>query len=130
MISAMWAGNLGAVRCVVFDVTPLPKTGKSRFNGRIWAEDQGFTIVRFNGMFQSSEQPGHRLQLHFDSWRMNLQPGLWLPAAIDSQESELKTASGSAIRFKAQTRLWGYDLANLNRPLDFNQTAQSIGVAR
>ena len=44
---------LGAVRCVVFDVTPLPKTGKSRFNGRIWAEDQGFTIVRFNGMFES-----------------------------------------------------------------------------
>ena len=54
---------------------------------------------------------------------MNLQPGLWLPAAIYSQESELRTESGSAIRFKAQTRLWGYDLTNLNRPVDFNQAA-------
>ena len=31
---------LGEVRCVVFDVTPLPKSGKGRFKGRIWAEDQ------------------------------------------------------------------------------------------
>jgi hypothetical protein len=112
---------LGAVRCVVFDVTPLPKTGKNRFNGRIWAEDQGFTIVRFNGMFQSGDNEGIGFNLHFDSWRMNLQPDVWLPAAIYSQESELKTASGSAIRFKAQTRLWGYNLASLNRPVDFNQ---------
>ncbi|HTZ99043.1 MAG TPA: hypothetical protein VMB02_01855 [Candidatus Aquilonibacter sp.] len=112
---------LGEVRCVVFDVTPLPKSGKGRFDGRIWAEDQGFTIVRFNGMFQSSDNEGVGFNLHFDSWRMNLQPDLWLPAAIYSQESELKTASGSAIRFKAQTRLWGYDLAVLNRPVDFNQ---------
>ena len=112
---------LGEVRCVVFDVTPLPKSGKGRFDGRIWAEDQGFTIVRFNGMFQSSDNEGVGFNLHFDSWRMNLQPDLWLPAAIYSQESELKTASGSAIRFKAQTRLWGYNLATLNRPVDFNQ---------
>jgi hypothetical protein len=112
---------LGEVRCAVFDVTPLPKSGKGRFDGRIWAEDRGFTIVRFNGMFESSGNEGVGFNLHFDSWRMNLQPGLWLPAAIYSQESELKTASGSAIRFKAQTRLWGYNLTNLNRPVDFNQ---------
>ncbi len=65
---------LGEVRCVVFDVTPLPKSGKGRFNGRIWAEDQGFTIVRFNGMFQSTDNEGIGFNLHFDSWRMNLQP--------------------------------------------------------
>ncbi|MGA9936809.1 MAG: hypothetical protein WBP92_01095 [Candidatus Acidiferrales bacterium] len=114
---------LGEVRCAVFDVTPLPKSGRGRFDGRIWAEDQGFTIVRFNGMFQSADNEGIGFNLHFDSWRMNLQPGLWLPAAIYSQESELRTESGSAIRFKAQTRLWGYDLTNLNRPVDFNQAA-------
>ncbi|HTW23848.1 MAG TPA: hypothetical protein VMD78_09620 [Candidatus Baltobacteraceae bacterium] len=114
---------LGEVRCAVFDVTPLPKSGKGRFDGRIWAEDQGFTIVRFNGMFQSEANEGIGFNLHFDSWRMNMQPGLWLPAAIYSQESELRTASGSAIRFKAQTRLWGYDLMAQNRPVDFNQTA-------
>ena len=118
---------LGEVRCAVFDVTPLPKSGKGRFDGRIWAEDQGFTIVRFNGMFQSSDNEGVGFNLHFDSWRMNLQPGLWLPAAVYSQESELKTASGSAIRFKAQTRLWGYDLTAQNRPVDFNQPTTESG---
>ena len=42
---------LGEVRCLVFDLTPLPKSGNGRFKGRIWVEDQGFTIVRFNGVY-------------------------------------------------------------------------------
>jgi len=101
---------LGEVRCVVFDVTPLPKTGKRRFSGRIWAEDQGFSIVRFNGTYVSGEE-GTGYNVHFDSWRLNLQPDLWLPAFVYSQESELKN-SASNIRFKAQTRLWGYALTS------------------
>ena len=112
---------LGEVRCLVFDVTPLPKSGKDRFNGRIWAEDQGFAIIRFNGMFGSSEEEKKGFNLHFDSWRMNLQPDLWLPAMIYSQESELKDNAQSSIHFRAQTRLWGYSLSNANRPADFNQ---------
>ena len=113
---------LGEVRCVVFDVMPLPKSGKGRFNGRIWAEDQGFTIVRFNGSFESSESEGkHNLQ--FDSWRMNLQPDLWLPALIYSQESRNKNRSDSSISSRAQTRLWGYSLANPDHSADFNQVA-------
>jgi len=117
---------LGEVRCVVFDLTPLPKSGKGRFNGRIWAEDQDFTIVRFNGMFGSTNSEDLGFNLHFDSWRMNLQPGVWLPAFIYSQESDLKSSNGSAIRFKAQTRLWGYDLASVNGPVDFNQAAAPV----
>lgn len=112
---------LGEVRCLVFDVTPLPKSGKGRFNGRIWAEDQRFAIVRFNGVFQSSDGESKGFNLHFDSWRMNLQPDLWLPAMIYSQESEIKNSSDSPIRSRAQTRLWGYSLTNLNHPADFNQ---------
>ena len=114
---------LGEVRCLVFDVTPLPKSGKSRFIGRIWAEDQGFTIVRFNGMYTSGgEMSGYNV--HFDSWRLNLQPDLWLPAFVFSQESDLKNSSGNGVRFKAQTRLWGYDLAALNR--EFEQSHQTL----
>ena len=37
---------LGDVRCVVFDVTPAKAAGKGLFEGRIWAEDQDFNIVR------------------------------------------------------------------------------------
>jgi hypothetical protein len=112
---------LGEVRCAVFDLTPLPKSGKGRFYGRIWAEDQGFAIVRFNGMYASSGSEGTGYNLHFDSWRLNLQPNLWLPAMVYSQESELKNSTGSGIRFRAQTRLWGYNLASFNRPAEFNQ---------
>ena len=43
---------LGEVRCVVFDVDPLPGAGKGRFAGRIWVEDQDYHIVRFNGAIQ------------------------------------------------------------------------------
>jgi hypothetical protein len=114
---------LGEVRCAIFEVVPLPKAGKNSFYGRVWAEDQGFTIVRFNGMFTSSGTEGTGNNLHFDSWRLNLQPHLWLPAFVYSQESELKSSSAASIRFKAQTRLWGYNLASLNRPMDFNQGA-------
>jgi hypothetical protein len=111
---------LGSVRCLVFDLTPLPKSGRGRFKGRIWAEDRGFTIVRFNGGYTpTSGINGY--QLHFDSWRLNVQPGLWLPAYVYSQESDLKSLWGNHIRFKAQTRLWGYDLKNANREQEFSQ---------
>ena len=111
---------LGEVRCLVFDLTPLPKSGKGRFKGRIWAEDQGFTIVRFNGIYTPLSGL-NGFNLHFDSWRTNLQPGLWLPAFIFSQESNLKDFLGNRVRFKSQTRLWGYDLKNVGREEEFSQ---------
>src|ERR1700677_507961 len=111
---------LGEVRCVVFDVTPLPKSGKGRFKGRIWAEDQNFTIVRFNGVY-TPVAGINSFNLHFDSWRLNVQPGLWLPSYIYSQESDLKDFLGGDIRFKAQTRLWGYNLKNVGRQEEFTE---------
>ncbi|HJZ52387.1 MAG TPA: hypothetical protein VJ228_09335, partial [Candidatus Acidoferrales bacterium] len=59
--------------------------------------------------------------LHFDSWRLNVQPGLWLPAYIYSQESDLKDFLGGDIRFKSQTRLWGYNLKNVGRQEEFTE---------
>src|ERR1700734_1367016 len=111
---------LGEVRCVVFDVTPLPKSGKGRFKGRIWAEDQSFAIVRFNGVY-TPVSGINGFNLHFDSWRLNVQPGLWLPAYIFSQESDLKDFLGSHVRFKSQTRLWGYNLKNVGRQEEFSE---------
>jgi hypothetical protein len=111
---------LGEVRCVVFDITPLPKSGKGRFKGRIWADDQGFTIVRFNGVY-TPVAGINGFNLHFDSWRLNVQPGLWLPAYIFSQESDLKDFMGNHVRFKSQTRLWGYNLKNVGRQEEFSE---------
>ena len=111
---------LGEVRCVVFDVTPLPKSGKGRFKGRVWAEDQNYTVVRFNGVYTPLAGI-NGFNLHFDSWRLNIQPGLWLPSDIFSQESDLKDFLGSRIRFKSQTRLWGYDLKNVGHEQEFSE---------
>src|SRR5271156_617521 len=111
---------LGEARCVVFDVTPLPKSGKGRFKGRIWAEDQNYTIVRFNGVYTPLAGI-NGFNLHFDSWRLNVQPGLWLPAYVFSQESNLRDFMGGTIRFKSQTRLWGYNLKNVGRQEEFSE---------
>jgi hypothetical protein len=119
---------LGEVRCVVFDVTPLKNSGKGRFKGRIWANDQDYTVVRFNGVYTPVASFGG-FNLHFDSWRVNMQPGLWLPAYIFSQESNLKDAMGGDVRFKSQSRLWGYALRGMTRESEFSElTVEATGA--
>jgi hypothetical protein len=101
---------LGEVRCLVFDVTPEEKSSKGRFLGRIWVEDQDYNIVRFNGR---STGGGHSsYYFHFDSWRTNVQPGLWMPSFVFSEERELRYAIAKKLDFKGQTRLWGYNLGH------------------
>jgi Peptidase family M48 len=101
---------LGEVRCLVFDVSPLEKSGKGRFLGRIWVEDQDYHIVRFNGSYGGN---GHSSwYFHFDSWRTNVQPGMWMPTFVYSEEHDLHYAISKKLDFKAQTRLWGYNLGN------------------
>ncbi len=100
---------LGEVRTLVFDVTPLPKAGKGRFVGRIWVEDQDFHVVRFNGAYGGGSRTNY--YFHFDSWRVNSGPNLWLPAFIYSEESDLNYSVAKRLSFKAQTRLWGYNQA-------------------
>ena len=110
---------LGEVRCLVIDVQPKEHAGTGRFMGRIWVEDQDYNIVRFNGTYSAASR--YSYYLHFDSWRLNLRPGLWLPAYIYSEESDLHYRMTRSLRFKAQTRLWGYDLQHLGRNEEFTQ---------
>jgi hypothetical protein len=99
---------LGDVRCLLIEVVPLAGSGNDRFLGRIWVEDQGYHIVRFNGTYAqpSRTQP----ELHFDSWRLNLLPNVWLPAYSYSEDSEETPGRPAKLRYRAQTRVWGYDL--------------------
>jgi hypothetical protein len=110
---------LGEVRCLVIDVQPKEKAPPGRFLGRIWVEDQDYNVVRFNGTYYP--HPKSSYYLHFDSWRLNMRTGAWLPAYIYSEESDLKTNLGKALHFRAQTRLWGYDLKGLNKNSEFTQ---------
>jgi hypothetical protein len=99
---------LGDVRCLVFDVTPKKNSGKGRFVGRIWVEDQGFNIVRLNGTYAPA--PRNSFFFHMDSWRLNLIPGYWVPSYIYSEEGDFSAGVKNKEAFKAQTRIWGYDL--------------------
>jgi hypothetical protein len=110
---------LGDLRCLVIDVQPRPGDKVARFMGRIWVEDQNYNIVRFNGTYYP--QPKINFFFHFDSWRLNMRPGVWLPAYVYTEESNLKTGLTKTMHFKAQTRLWGYDLKGLGKNEEFTQ---------
>jgi hypothetical protein len=101
---------LGEVRCLVFDVAPRKNAGKGRFVGRIWVEDQDFNIVRLNGTF--APRPRNGYFFHMDSWRLNLVPKYWVPTYIYSEEGDFTAGAKNQIAFKAQTRLWGFNLKN------------------
>jgi hypothetical protein len=95
---------LGEIRCLAIDVHPRDKSEVGAFEGRIWVEEHDYAIVRLNG---TRVHPPHwSFFVHFDCWRENLQPGIWLPVYIYSQESDM----GKRLRYKSETRLWGYDL--------------------
>jgi hypothetical protein len=110
---------LGEVRCLVIDAEPRQGSGTGRFMGRIWVDDQDYNVVRFNGTYYPHPKTG--VYLHFDSWRLNLRGGMWLPAYIYSEESDQKSIAMKSLHFRAQTRLWGYDLKALNKDSEFTQ---------
>jgi hypothetical protein len=96
---------LGSVRTWVYDVHPKI-SGNGRFVGRIWIEDQDGNIVRFNGTYTSAGE--ENINFHFDSWRINVQPGIWLPVAVYVEETH--RTSGDQFGLRAQTHFWGYSL--------------------
>jgi Peptidase family M48 len=102
---------LGEARCLVFDVQPRGGINEG-FSGRIWVEDRDFNIVRFNGISRSPEKSKSArfrkaIPFHVDSWRVNVRPGVWLPAYVYAEEAE--PAKGSTTpRIRSQVRLWGY----------------------
>ncbi len=101
---------LGDVRTIVINVNPKKEAGSGRFVGRIWVEDREFNIIRFNGTY--SKPHAGQFYMHFDSWRVNCGPDLWVPFETYSEESDLPYAMGThKLRFKAVTRVWGYTTA-------------------
>jgi hypothetical protein len=102
--------TVGEVRCGVLNVSPKEGVDNRGFFGRIWVEDQNYSIVRFTGSYIS--KAFSKRAFHFDSWRQNLISITWLPAYVYTEESDPKDPTKHGLWFKAQTRVWGYDLAN------------------
>jgi hypothetical protein len=116
---------LGEVRCLVLDVQPRSNR-QDGFTGRIWVEDRDFNIVRFNGITRGL--PGSNLAVkrywfNVDSWRINVSPGLWLPAYVYAEQTDEENRE--APKVKTQVRLWGYDLKSVRPQQEF--TTITIG---
>jgi hypothetical protein len=110
---------LGTIRTDVFDVRPTPGEGHGRFTGRVWIDDDSGNIVRFNGTYTGGgdEDASNKDYFHFDSWRQNLQEGVWLPVGVYVEETSKKDAE-HPVAFKAQTQIWGYSLKIPTRQTD------------
>lgn len=87
------------------------------FEGRVWVEDQGYHIVRLNGTYGKHGD----FTFHFDSWRENLQPGLWLPVYVYSEETDLAKYGVPHLGFRSQTRMWGYVLKTMTPDQELTQ---------
>jgi len=115
---------LGEVRCFVFDVRPIATRKSGLFEGRVWVEEEKLTIVRFNGIYHGSNF--YSKYFHFDSWRVNVDSGRWVPAAIYSEELNLPCCgigkfNWTKLHFKAQTRFWGYNTHYAGREEAFTE---------
>jgi len=111
---------LGEIRCLVFEVNPH-KDKTTRFKGAIWVEDEGYNIVRFNGSYGN---------FHIDSWRMNLNGGVWLPAVVYSEEFDSSKPQTRGPHLKAQTRIWGYKLGIVGPDSEFTDIVVDPEVAK
>ena len=107
---------LGSVPTMVFDVTPIaeksiiPGNNKlaGKFIGRIWIETHNGNVVRFDGNLSGTEKD-YKEYYHFDSWRTNVQPDLWLPNSIYVEETDPRSPT-KTLQFKAINHVWGYVL--------------------
>ena len=117
---------LGNTPTAVFDVAPIEgKRAVGRFDGRIWIETRTGNIVRFNGDFAGSEKTIAEYY-HFDSWRTNVQPDLWLPTSFYVEESDPKSPSRT-LKFKAINHIWGYVL-KVPPPEAENTSVEVVGA--
>ncbi len=117
---------VGEARTLVFDVRPRGDSADG-FTGRIWVEDRDYNIVRFNGISRNVDHNltgffRKKISFHVDSWRVNVMPGLWLPAYVYCEETDLsdKPAFPRMPRIKAQVRLWGYQIKGAPSPSEFS----------
>ena len=99
---------LGAVPTSVFDVVPALQNSTGRFFGRIWIETAHGNIVRINGEYAGAQKNFHEYP-HFDSWRTNVQPNIWLPTSTYIEDIDPKSKT-STLNFKASNHVWGYAL--------------------
>lgn len=108
--------------CLVFNVSPIKAKKRGRFTGTLWVEPTNFRIVRANGTVwvprvawkEHLKLFGYAapFALHFDTWRQEIEPGLWVPAYVLIDDNvPWKAIGGDGAtdhHFKSITIFWGY----------------------
>jgi hypothetical protein len=123
---------LGEVRTLVFEVSPK-RNASGRFTGRIWVEDRDHHIVRYNGLYTSILGTSFR----FDSWRLNMTEGLWLPAYVYTEKSEIPTKkkrkaknAKQEAKHISQTRIWAYQVNGKTEREEFTKVLVDAPLTR
>ncbi len=101
---------LNEVKTLVFDVQP--RDTSPGFRGRVWIDEIDFGVVRFQGSNPAvdvkwSPALSKKASVRIDSWRVNVAPGLWVPAFAYIEVIDPAYQDGQ--RTHVLVRLWGYD---------------------
>ena len=104
--------------CLRVAVLPLDAQSSGRFTGDIWVDDTSFRIVRIAGSFSPKRlgtfskyfNPGGisriGLYLHFESWRQQVAPGVWLPSYTYFDEQRMWNTGRLTTSFHLRGHIW------------------------
>jgi len=104
--------------CIRVAVLPLDAQSSGRFTGDIWVDETSFRIVRIAGSFSPKRlgtfskyfNPGGisriGLYLHFESWRQQVAPGVWLPSYTYFDEQRMWNTGRLTTSFHLRGHIW------------------------
>lgn len=144
---------LGDTECLRLSVSPVDLRTPGQFVGDVWVETSGFHIVRIQGTFTPRRTNRFEYYLnsggissvgiffHFDSYRQEVTPGVWLPSYTYFNEERTWNAERvhftTSFRFRGIVSVWGYQTdafmqmeekqRNLNDPVKQLQASGLIG---
>ncbi len=115
---------LGDVACLRLLVTPTVVPLSGQFAGTIWVDDVGFHIVRLRGAFVRNRSSfvaryldpldltaNVAIDLQFDSWRREIEPGIWMPSHTYINDSRLWNEDNlrASYHYRGYNWVWGYE---------------------
>ncbi len=114
--------EVGRKNSLRFAVRPLNPGTSGRFVGEIWVDPVSFHIFRIAGTFSPKRlsrlskyfNPGGisrvGLYFHFDSWRQEVSPGLWLPSYtfFDEERHFNEGDLTTSFHLRGNIWVWGY----------------------
>ena len=123
------AESLGGKMFLRVEVRPLDPQKSGRFLGDIWVDSTSFRIARIAGTF-SPKRLGFAskylnasgisqlgLYFHFESWRQEVSPGIWVPSYtyFDEQRSAGSGNLATGFHLRGHVWVWGYQTTEIGR---------------